>query len=523
MIRDLAQEPGSVAAQADVGVIGAGIAGLVLASRLAGRGLRVVVLESGDSGDDAAGQDLNDVEFAGAPYAGATAGRERGLGGTSKKWGGALLPYLPEDLEARPNLGLPAWPVSFREVAPYVTDVERLFGVEPGPFEGIDFAAPPESDEFIARYAKWPKFSRRNVATILKDTIDASDGPQVWLNATVTAFERDPDNGRLTTVRASAPDGTAVTLTASRFVLCAGAIESTRLLLWLFETANGRRTPASPALGRWFHDHLSAPLAEIQTTRPTPLNRLAAFRFHGTTMRNLRYELSPAAQRAHGLTCGFCHISCTPLQASGFDDLRDFMLSLQRRRPNILALARAGRDTRFLTRVAWWRAVHRQLCWPDPARYDLHVVVEQLPQARNRISLSTTRDRYGVPRATLDWQISEQDVAMLRGFAERFAIFWKESGLHDLGEPRWAPPIEAIGADSVTGFSDIYHPSGSTRMGRDPASSVVDRDLVVWGVPNLSVAATSVFPTIAGANPTMMLLLFTLRHADDLLRRCGTA
>jgi len=517
MIRDLAAESADLALDADVGIIGGGIAGLVLAARLADAGLRVIVLESGGRTEREEVEALNVVEFAATPYEGATKGRARGLGGTSTKWGGALLPFFPEDLEPRPAFGLAGWPVTFADLAPYIVEVERLFRLEPGPYEHVRFARPPESADFVARYAKWPRFALRNVAAALRQQIGAADGPEIWLNATASSFALDRENARLRAVTATAPGGNTATLTARRFVLCAGAIESTRLLLWLLASGDGRLLRDSPASGRWFHDHLSAALAEIETADPTQLNHLAAFVFQGGTMRSLRYELSPTGQRRHGLVSGFCHIGFTPLHRSGFDDIRAFMQSLQRRRVDLAALGRIALDSSYLTKVAWWRAVHRKLYWPRPSRLDLHVVVEQLPQATNRIGLSDRRDRYGVPLAKLDWRVSDADVAMLPGLARQFAEFWRDSGLDEMGNLRWHAPLSETTADSISNLSDIYHPSGSTRMGSAPTASVVDPDLSVWCAPNLSIAATSVFPTIAGANPTMMLLLLTLRLADHLL------
>ena len=53
-------------------------------------------------------------------------------------------------------------------------------------------------------------------------------------------------------------------------------------------------------------------------------------------------------------------------------------------------------------------------------------------------------------------------------------------------------------------------------MGASPKMGVVDKDLRTFRAPNLSVLATSVFPSGGGANPTMMLMMAALRLADRL-------
>jgi choline dehydrogenase-like flavoprotein len=64
--------------------------------------------------------------------------------------------------------------------------------------------------------------------------------------------------------------------------------------------------------------------------------------------------------------------------------------------------------------------------------------------------------------------------------------------------------------------SDGFHQVGTTRMGDDPAHSVVDADLKVHGVENLFVASSSVFPTTGQANSTLLAVAFALRLAGHL-------
>ena len=60
------------------------------------------------------------------------------------------------------------------------------------------------------------------------------------------------------------------------------------------------------------------------------------------------------------------------------------------------------------------------------------------------------------------------------------------------------------------------HIIGTARMGDDPASSVVDRDLRSHEHPNLFVLGSSVFPTSATANPTLTIAALSLRAADPV-------
>ncbi len=61
------------------------------------------------------------------------------------------------------------------------------------------------------------------------------------------------------------------------------------------------------------------------------------------------------------------------------------------------------------------------------------------------------------------------------------------------------------------------HLMGTTVMGTDPATSVVDADLLHHRVRNLAVLGAGTFPTAAPANPTLTLSALSLRAADRLM------
>jgi choline dehydrogenase-like flavoprotein len=62
------------------------------------------------------------------------------------------------------------------------------------------------------------------------------------------------------------------------------------------------------------------------------------------------------------------------------------------------------------------------------------------------------------------------------------------------------------------------HHIGTVRMGNDPSSGVVDGNGKVFGVNNLFVAGSAVFPTSSQANPTLTIVALALRLADHLGR-----
>src|SRR5262245_29093150 len=97
----------------DVCVVGAGPVGIALALACEQNGLSVLVLESGHEQPDrfaatlTAGHSVDTERHAPAGIA-----MCRGLGGTSRWWGGRCVPLDDVDFAQRPHLPKAAWPIA---------------------------------------------------------------------------------------------------------------------------------------------------------------------------------------------------------------------------------------------------------------------------------------------------------------------------------------------------------------------------------------------------------------------------
>src|ERR1700723_2805327 len=149
---------------ASVCIVGAGVAGLIAAARLArDKKLRIVVVESGLKTIDPSVSALNEIDNAGDNYNGSLLGRSRALGGTSLVWSGRLLPLASHDTLPRPYLNLEGWPFDSAELDQYRQEIEALIGLDSGPYDGnnaeqLDPKAflPRDDIDFCLRWTKRP-------------------------------------------------------------------------------------------------------------------------------------------------------------------------------------------------------------------------------------------------------------------------------------------------------------------------------------------------------------------------------
>ena len=529
MIRDSLRLSASSAVCTDVCIIGGGTAGILLAVLLRRRGARVVVLELGDTTSRRTQAAEFSVDQRGIHYRGATLGRSFGLGGTSVLWGGQMISVTPLDMADRPWAGSGAWPIKYRDLEPFFGEVGELLGfgnANPLPISNEQAVARKRfpwlsalGGDFTVRLSTWLPFRARNFAQEFAGPLKHDSELCVWLNAQVTSLNTSADAGheRIHSVTAVAPSGKSLEVQASAFVICAGALESTRLLLEHDDCTGGSVTKLGAPLGRYFSDHLSATCGVFDRRNPKGFISAVAPIFSGGLMQTPRLELAGNVQRARSLPSAFAHITFRTDGDTGFDVVRNFLRRRQgeqrslRFSPQIL-----GRVVNDVKEMAYWRFLHQRLWIPSRCEVLLQIDLEQVPNPDSRISLTVERDARGRRRVAVDWRVTAADLNALEQVRGLVASSWDRSKLRELAELRVDSERSPVTFESLY---DVYHPTGTIRMGASPTDSVVDSNLRLWAVENGYVCSTAVFPSAGSANPGFTHLALAARLADHLAQR----
>jgi choline dehydrogenase-like flavoprotein len=231
--------------------------------------------------------------------------------------------------------------------------------------------------------------------------------------------------------------------------------------------------------------------------------------------RTPHLELTAAAQTADGAASAFAYITMD-LAASALVKLKEMVHGIQQRRLEMAAAAKLATHVPLLARTVYWRFARRQLYVPPDVVLRLHLCIEQLPDASNRMRLGQDRDRLGLPIAVLDWGPKPVDEHTLQSATARLENYWQRSGFAASCPIVWSPFHRKPGLSMHS--EDYAHPSGTTRMGADPRDSVLDPDLRCHGIANVHVASASAFPSSGSANPSLTVMALALRLADRLVR-----
>lgn len=536
--------------EADLCIVGGGAVGLTLAHALRNSGAEIVLLESGAEAFDKAANELNAGAVAdGSAHPPPSLYRQRGLGGSTRIWGGRCVPYEPLDFETRPGLR-DGWPIPFAEVARFYPEANAYCDAGEADFDGD--TALPTREAFIGGFADDKVLTRSlerfslptHFGRRLRADLAKAATVKVLTQATALRFTLTAD-GAATSVIAATSGGTELTVRAKAFVAAVGGLEVVRLLGVSIPSA----APAHDHLGRHYMCHLEGAFGELALR---PARRPVAFGFERTkdgVYARRRLTISEGVQRTDGLlnlAVRLHHPNVVDPRhglgvLSAMYVTKQLILPEYRRKLSMVEHALAAQ---MPSGASFWLAHGRNLVFDAPRTaafavdwtvrrylmkrripyvalrsaagvYPLDFNAEQLPCPNSRVSLASETDRLGLPRLKVDWRFTETDIASVAASYRLMRDAFARSGVAELRLPDGKLEDHLAAAAIPVGGHHI----GVARMSTDPRQGVTAPDGRLHGSPNLYVSGAATFPTSSHANPTLTAVALALRLAETLKTR----
>lgn len=472
----------------DVCIVGAGPAGLILATELSKSGVSVALCEAG--GFDYSEQSQN-------VYSGKRIGsddyqldaldvsRLRYLGGSTGHWAGLCRQFLPIDfMRNYIGDGEYLWPISLDDISPYIEKTAKVFHIRPKFVDELEYSTPFSIVEYQGSRGAGGNFRQKFVYEIIN-----SSNIQLFINANLVDISGE--NRLVTTAEFSNYSGEKINLEAKKFVFAMGGIESPRFMLWLKKKYGARFFNDKTPIGKYWHDHPHT-------------NFIGTFvaREKVKTFFPLAHTIGEKLQRENGT------LGCTIVVFSVRDKERKKLIvsEFQSVAPNF---AKDELETEDLD---------------DLNIYQMNMVSEQLPSPDNHIELSKTeRDQFGIPRTEIYWKLSDVDYKTMKVGFEEFINFNLSA---NIGRIKPAKFFENFEHNPHGGVEDKLihnitlgtgnHHMGGLRMFENPDFGVVDSNCKVFGSENLYICGSSIFTMGGTGNPTFSIIQFTLRLADHL-------
>jgi choline dehydrogenase-like flavoprotein len=416
------------------------------------------------------------------------------------------------------------WPLSYDDLEPFYAEAERVVGVAgdaganpfaawrsgpypmaPGPpmygallssaaAEGVGlhpYAAPTAANS--VPYDGRPACNNCGFCAFFGCPIHAKGDPVAMLVRAMASGRAEllvetfvsritTDGRRATGVEVVEPDGTTRHIGARHVVVAAGAVETPRLLLLSGVDHD--------LVGRYFMVHFQTFAAGVFS------ERLHGHRGRAVTHVHDDAVIVDDAARAAAKDAGLPWIRGGLVEHGG---------------PSLPIME---------AKLYPWGARHKSLMRSSPMRDRMWAFTmqgEDLPQATNRVDLDpTVRDVRGFPVARVTYKPHRHEIVASAHHAPRLVEVLEAMGA------TWtltstSPLVEGHDPRGILSAIPMSrHVMGTTRMGEDPRTSVVDRFGRLHGLDNVVVADSSVFVTSAGYGPTLTLVALAARAAGAL-------
>jgi choline dehydrogenase-like flavoprotein len=492
MFLDARTIPRGTTLEADICIAGAGAAGITLARDLRGTGLSVLVIESGGFEPDGETQLLNQGRMIGIDTWSLQRMRRRALGGTTGMWSGWCRPLLRHDLERRDYVPGSGWPIGYDDLIPWYERACETLQIGPFVWDAAARAKAvrkpllPVSGALEHRYYQFSPPTR--FGEVYRADLETSRDVRLVLRGTVTDVRLERALDRVSSFTCRTLAGGTFHVNAGRYVLALGGIENARVLLASRSQQREGVANGHDVVGRYFmeHPHYFGSVGLIHFAK-------LDLRFFDVSRSDLAHSSGPRARvRVQGA------IGLSP-EVARAEKLLGFSATFMKVPPSAQwgALAPSSAQA-LLTRGA---------APFEGAR--LVVRAEQSPIAESRLTLTDERDALDMPRVALDWRIAADDDVRLR---RALVILGRELAAAGVARA-WIP---GDGSRFVWKPTPGGHHMGTTRMGTDPAASVVDANCRTHQTGNLYIAGSSVFPTTGDSNPTLTIVALAHRLAQTL-------
>jgi choline dehydrogenase-like flavoprotein len=519
--------------EAEVCIIGAGVAGITLALEFEKHGIGTCLIESGGFKPDNATRDLYRGESTGIPYRFADGCRSRFLGGSSNCWGGWCRPMQEQDFARRewvPNSG---WPFGKSELQPYYERIRGIIRIGPNRFDTgfwVDAIGNPEVrqipfapgsvEDGISQFSPPARFGR-----LYREELIRSKHVTVYLYANAVDIETGgaPD---VRLVKVKTLTKRTASVSARLFVLATGGIENARLLL-----ASNKDRPEglgnhNDLVGRFFMDHPRLYSGKVYFREAWSRNMLYDVKYHyqnqavaahGTCVA-AQFGLTPESQaKERLLNARVCFSSV--FRGEDSETVSALIRIKQRLERKEQFGPSLGRDLLTLSGHpidAAGFVIARTLRMRSLVKYArFQVIAEPLPDPDSRVLLSQQRDQLGMNRVKAHWRV---DTLVRRTVDRTLAIIAEELARAGVADVILDPPIEGGEWPSTFEKDGSWHHMGTTRMHDSPKLGVVDSNCRVHGTSNLYVAGSSVFPTAGGNFPTFTIIALALRLSGHIAR-----
>jgi len=511
---------------AKVCIVGAGTAGLFLASQLSLKKNEVIILEAGDEYTTSFVERYFKI-YSNTHYNNKNEpSRMFGVGGTTTIWGGSMVQMQPSDFEN--NNSSFSWPIKFTEILKYYSTVKKKLSIEildlnkninstylkkkKNIFKSFEHI-------FNWNYSSYLNKKKNNFYDIfIKRTKNSN---LIYSNAKVVKInnlEKKKNNRFLVkNILARSDNGNILDIQAEIFVLCCGAVESTRLICAYNIDNKNFLSKNKISLGNNFSEQLRINCGTFNIKNWKKFRELFSPIYWKNRYHFPRFKLKSNIKKKIGnrsISCQFIY------ERSNKNWISIFKLLLKKKfnyKYFLLIFNSIPIIIYDICNFFYLRKIKKIFWFQKTSNIKLFLNFDQKNYFNNKLFIKKVFYRgRKVNKTFLLWKIRRDDIKTVVIFCQIFKEFWKKSRLQKIADFKPIPQNSHFIRKSLKVY---YHPTGSLMTGKNSSSCVTDENLRIRYVENLYICSTAVFPYGGSANTGLTLLALASRLSDYIKKK----
>ncbi|MCH8012627.1 MAG: GMC family oxidoreductase [Candidatus Marinimicrobia bacterium] len=521
----------------DVCIVGGGISGVILAEKLSEKS-KVSLIESGDIKPNDEIQSLYNLDCVGYPLRPDFQSRVRQLGGSCNLWPGRCMILNELDFRKREWVNYSGWPITYAELIQYYQPAAVILNLPSIELFKSDYKfneycnigkSIRSTNKFIFRNSLWAKKPERfGHKTRHWHTLKTNQNITMYIHANLNHIELSESKQAVNSILVKTLSEKSFIFKSRFLILACGGIENARILLSSRSQMKNGVGNDHDLVGRYYMDHPTAVSTEIKLKK-----KIFPSYLFGLPIKNGRVQIgigfNDDYQSRKGLLNNYVQLE--PKFPQKYEEAYEVII---RNAKKLLRKGYSGHRFTFgnvgITKIPeiiylltpkdliphflirWYSGWQKLFARPIGA--DQLVMVhhlEQEPDPESRVLLNHEKDVLGMNCVSLNWKISNKSKRTADILQRQLYQYLKQTGL--------VKRNDTFFNENLSDFKDASHHMGTTRMGENEKTGVVDKNCKVFGIDNLYIAGSSIFPTSGHANSTLTIAALALRLAEHIRMR----
>jgi hypothetical protein len=483
--------------EGSVVIIGAGISGIFLAYLLRAFNKKIIVIEKGELPNQKSENLIFTQKKRGKIFNKSFYISNKFFGGWSNYWGGLLAEMRKEDFKKK------YWGLKYSQLKILYDEVYKIFDMNLNKNFNNDLLLKNTISENIKKYLCF-YLPETNFYNYFNKFIKNDKNVYFYYNCKIkNVITKDNKIQKLELVNSS---NKYFLVNADLFVLSMGVQGNNQLLLSLKEN-NPSLLKEHKKIGSYLHDHIGIDVGSVKITN---LRKFRLF-FENGFLQKIKYQpklinvnknlsISGQFEDHSNFTSQISELKklIRNLLNTNFSKVLKSQFSLK----NIILLIKFYFHYIFNKRILNF--------FGDDIRLRIQSEQTVLNSSFCKIDKNVKQNSNYLKKLKMNWTINNKDFNQIINFTHMVDNYLKQHGLgkidyFNLNYSFFKKNIEST-----------YHLSGGTIISKDIKKGVCNSSFKIWGVKNLFVTGSSLFPCSGSANVTLTILALTLKLSKIL-------